>query len=322
MVRVPASAANMGPGFDALGIALGLYNWICLRVAREGVTHLPAPSADSAARPPFHDSAPYPRWKTVEEHTGCLMRQAARRVFDAAGETLPPLDVFVSGEIPIQRGLGSSSSVILGGLVGANALLGSPLPREWILTQAALMDGHPDNVAPALLGGVQIAYANETGVHAMAIPLGDGWEQLRLIVCIPESRLATAAARKALPAMVPHADAAFNVGRVALLVNCLTSGNWPLLATALEDKLHQPYRAALMPGFDDSLAAARNAGAYGACLSGSGSTALAFASPDTAAATAEAMTAAFAAHNIRANSRIVPIDHHGALVAPGNEIAA
>ena len=314
-VRVPASSANMGPGFDALGVALGLYNWVCLRVAGTAQAGPPLAIDRIIARFALKDDASYPPWNLVDEHTGCLMRQAARRVFAAAGEPFPGVEVFFSGEIPMQRGLGSSSSVILGGLVGANALLGNPFDRAWLLTQAAEMDGHPDNVAPGLLGGAQIAYVNGTGVHATAIPLGAGWEALRLVVCIPESRLATSAARKALPALVPHADAAFNVGRVALLVSCLASGDWSLLATALEDRLHQPYRAALMPGFDDSLTAARNAGAYGACLSGSGSTVLAFAAPDTADKVAAAMPAAFAVHNIAANSRIVPLDHEGIVVA-------
>lgn len=318
-VRVPASSANLGPGFDALGVALGLYNWVCLRVpGGEGAAAiLPVSIAETVARSILKDEAVYPAWSLVQNGTGCLMRQAARRVFEAAGEPFPHLEIFFSGEIPMQRGLGSSSSVILGGLAGANALLGNPFNAAWLLTQAAQMDGHPDNVAPALLGGVQIAYSDAEGVHAEAIPLGPGWENLRFVVCVPENKLATAAARKALPATVPHADAAFNVGRVALLVACLASGDWKRLGVALEDKLHQPYRALLMPGFRASLSAAQSAGAYGACLSGSGSTALAFASPETAENVASAMESAFATHGVTAKSRIVPLDHDGTIVAMG-----
>lgn len=314
-VRVPASSANMGPGFDALGVALGLYNWIGLRVPGEdGSPAAGRTISEVVAASRLHDPTPYSEWREVQEGAECLMRASARRVFEAVQEPFPPLSIFFSGEIPMQRGLGSSSSVILGGLVGANALLGNPFDKSWLLTQAAAMDGHPDNVAPALLGGVQIAYEDATGVHAEAIPLGAGWEELRFVVCVPESPLATAASRRALPATVPHADAAFNVGRAALLVACLASGDWKRLGTALEDRLHQPYRATLMPGFMASLAGAQSAGAYGACLSGSGSAALAFASPDTASAVASAMEDAFASHGVAAKSRIVPLDHDGAIV--------
>jgi homoserine kinase len=302
-VRVPATSANLGPGFDALGVALTLYNRFHFAPATDGVTRatFSGESADELA------SAP-----------NCLTLRAARALAETVGRPLPPVLIHIENAIPLQRGLGSSASAIIGGLVGANALLGSPLDRARILELATALEGHPDNVAPSLLGGFQTAVTTGDGVRVLRLPVPEAAEaELRMVVCVPEIRLGTSVARAFLPDALPLADAAFNVGRVSLLVAALCSGRLDFLRDALEDRLHQPYRAAHVPGFYDALTAARDAGAWGACLSGSGSTLLAFAPEEHAARVADALAAAFTARNLPARAWPLRVDREGTVVADG-----
>lgn len=303
-VRVPATSANLGPGFDTLGVALTLYNHFHFTPAPDDVTRtrFTGESADELNTSPV-----------------CLTLRAARTLAEAVGKPLPPLDIHVDNAIPLQRGLGSSASAIIGGLMGANALLGSPLDRAGILELANRLEGHPDNVAPSLLGGFQAAVATSERVEVVRIPVPESVETaLCLVACVPEIRLGTSVARTFLPESLPLADAAFNVGRVSLLVSALCSGQLELLATALEDRLHQPYRAHHIPGFYTILAEARRAGAWGACLSGSGSTLLAFTPDENASAVAQAMCAAIEAEGIAVRAWPLRVDREGAVVTPGS----
>jgi homoserine kinase len=255
-VRVPATSANLGPGFDALGLALTLYNRIEMAVGT-GETRVEV-SGEGAA--------------TLERDAANLVCRAATRLYRELGRPCPALMVRLENNIPVARGLGSSSSAIVGGLVTANALAGGPLDREALLRLAVELEGHPDNVAPALLGGLQLCVHHEGRLLHVALPLPPG---MRLVACVPEAVVSTAAARAALPPAYPRADAVFAAGRAALLVAAFATGRLELLHAGMEDRLHQPYRAPLVPGFQAALRAARAAGADGACLSGSGSTMLA-----------------------------------------------
>jgi len=296
-VRVPASTTNLGPGFDVLGLALSLHNEITLAPI-EGVGVTVEIVGEGAA-----DGA-LPR----DEHN--LVFRAAERAYAAVGQTAPAMRIRLLNRVPLARGLGSSSTAIVGGLVGANSLLGRPLDDETLLRIAVEMEGHPDNVTPALMGGFQVVSATDDEVIHLRLPMPRG---LRAVVCVPAMEILTDEAREALPLRISHRDAVFNVGRVALLVAALTQNRPDLLSRAMEDRLHQPYRSTLLPGYDAAVEAALGAGAAGACLSGSGSSLLAL-TTDRAAAVGEAMVAALRDHGVEARAMELPVDEEGAVV--------
>jgi homoserine kinase len=295
-VRVPASSANLGPGFDALGVALRLYNRVTLAETDGPVTVAVAGEGEGA----------------LETGADNLVYQAVAHLYRAVGRPAPAMRIRLQTAIPVSRGLGSSSTAIVGGLVAANALLGEPLTREQVLELAVEMEGHPDNVTPALLGGFQVMTMAEQGVVHVRIPAPAG---LRAVVCIPAAAVSTAEARRVLPATYSRADAVFNVSRSSLLVAALVTGKLDALGVAMEDRIHQPYRAALIPGFESALRGARDAGAVGACLSGSGSTMLALTCGDEAAIGA-AMVAAVRAAGTDARWLALDVDEEGAVVEP------
>ncbi len=251
-VRVPSTSANLGPGFDAVGLALQLYNELTLSVAAGSLSEvrIEGEGAEKLPRDGSH-----------------LSLQAADALFKAAGLEPPCWALRQVNRIPIAAGLGSSASAIVGGMVAANAFLTPSLSREQILELAVQMEGHPDNVAPALYGGLVISCREGEGLqtyhHAPA-------PRLRLLLAVPEFTLATSEARRVLPAQVLHSDAVFNAGRAAALTAALLTGKEDVLGWAMEDRLHQPYRYPLIPGSKAALAAARSAGAGGAAISGAG----------------------------------------------------
>jgi homoserine kinase len=309
-VRVPASSANLGPGFDALGLALDIYNYVCVDEA--GVS--------GAA----HDTL-----RVVGEGAGTLVCDAdniafvaARRMLEWAGHPNVPLHLTLENNIPLSRGLGSSAAARVGALVAVNEWLRR---RHWrtatrseLVSLASELEGHPDNVAAALLGGLVASCEVEEGGKKSAMALHLHIERFpRLMVFIPDSELATSAARGVLPDAIFRADATFNITRTALLLASLTTGRWDVLPEALRDCLHQPHRAQLMPGFLPMLHAAREAGAYGATLSGAGPTVLAW-MPDgdeeLAGEVRQALETAAAQHEVFGQTRDVQVDLHGCVV--------
>lgn len=259
-MQVPATSANLGPGFDSLGMALDLALEVRIRV---GESDRVIGLESDPDMPPVPEN---------------LYFRAARILFEAVGAPRPPLEIETVKAIPLARGLGSSAAAAVAGLMGANALLQGPLPPEDLVKLATRLEGHPDNVAPALLGGVTAAAVRHDGeVRVARIPLSPALlADLGLALVIPTFRLATAAARAALPGTVPHRDAAFNASRAALLVAALASGRVDLLPDALEDRLHEPYRSPLVPGLREAVEAGRRLGAYAVTLSGAGPTLLAW----------------------------------------------
>jgi homoserine kinase len=292
-VIVPATSANLGPGFDTLGLALGIYNE--LEVGLSDRPHLTVHGEGKGLLP---------------EDEGNLVYRAARAVADAVGAGVA-FHLRCWNRIPLSRGLGSSAAAIVGGLVGANEMLGRPLDRAQLASLAARLEGHPDNVVPALVGGITAAVVEDGTAHWVRLPAQD---LPAAVVAIPDFEIPTALARKRLPDRVPREDAVFNVGRTALLVGALAAGRWDLLEVAMEDRLHQPYRKPLVPGFEDVRAAAREAGALGVVLSGAGPSLLAFAPWPRACQVGEAMQAAFAAHGVRARTLVAPVDTEGTRV--------
>jgi homoserine kinase len=256
-VRAPATSANLGPGFDALGLALAMYDEVAAKVTDSGVRV--AVTGEGSTDLP-----------TDESH---LVVRAMRHAFDALGEQPSGLALRCVNRIPQARGLGSSSAAIVAGVLLARALTVDGTTRlddAAALRIAAELEGHPDNVAPCLLGGLTIAWTGEDGAEAVRLEPADA---IAPIVFVPRERGSTAAARAALPATVPHADAARNAGRAALLVHALTAAPARLFA-ATEDRLHQPYRAAGMPG-TAALVSELRASGVAAVVSGAGPSVLA-----------------------------------------------
>ena len=291
-VTVPATSANLGPGFDALGLALALHNEI---TAAEADRVSVAIEGEGAARLP----------KSADN----VVARGVRLAYEAAGRPFRGCELRCVNRVPTARGLGSSAAAWVGGLVAGNALLGAPLSKDALLALAARAEGHPDNVAAALLGGLTVSCAVGDAVTAIALPVPAG---LRWVVLIPEVTSATAEARAVLPASVPRADAVFNVQRVALLLASLQAGRPAALAVALEDRLHQPYRLRLFPWLTAVAAAARAAGALGCVLSGAGPSALAVTAGD-AAPVARAMEAALQRAGLGGTARAFDVDTTGAI---------
>ncbi|KAB1940789.1 homoserine kinase [Micromonospora sp. ALFpr18c] len=260
-VRVPATSANLGPGFDALGLALGLYDDLAAEVASGGVRV--TVTGQGAGELPDDD-----------RH---LVVRAMRAAFDVLGAQPTGLSVECVNRIPQARGLGSSSAAIVAGVLLARALVvdGSQrLDTAGVLRLTAEIEGHPDNVAPCLLGGFTLAWSEPAGARAVSLPVAEG---VRPSLFVPAERGLTATARAALPATVPHGDAALTAGRAALLVHALTTDP-SLLLPATVDRLHQSYRAAGMPATSSLVNALREAG-VAAVVSGAGPTVLALTAP-------------------------------------------
>jgi len=292
-VRVPATTANLGPGYDCLGLALGLHNEVTLSRADEVQVAIEGHGAEALPRDGSH-----------------LVLQAARAAAEAAGEDLPALALHQINRIPLARGLGSSSAAIVGGIVACNELLSLGMSRERMIDIAAEVEGHPDNVAPALLGGLTVCCVIEGRVLVERMTVAPG---LSCVVAIPDHEVPTTEARSALPENVPHADAVFNLCRSSLMVAALVSGDFEVLDEATRDRLHQPYRAHLVPGMEDAIDAALGAGAHGACLSGSGPTVAAFVT-ERGEEVGETMVNAFAQVGVSAEAAILALSSEGAQV--------
>ncbi|MEP0912214.1 homoserine kinase [Leptolyngbya sp. GB1-A1] len=299
-VTVPATTANLGPGFDCIGAAFTLYN-------RFQFTALPDTES------PLTIAATGLEADRVATDDRNLAYRAFEHFYQTLGKTPPPLHLAIDLQVPLARGLGSSATAIVGGLVGANALAGSPLSREQIMKLAIELEGHPDNVVPALLGGCRLAATQLDGGWAICEV---GWHQdIVPIVAIPDFELSTAEARRVLPAQYSRQDAIFNIAHLGLLIRALESGRSDWLQTALQDKIHQPYRQSLIHGYSSVEEAVIAAGADGLVISGAGPTLLALTRPDRAAAVESALTQAWTAAGVTVQTQRVQIDTQGATIA-------
>ncbi|MGE0707770.1 MAG: homoserine kinase [Planctomycetota bacterium] len=305
-VRCPATTANLGPGFDVLGLALARHNLFSFSPSATFELEAHGEGAERLPRDP-------------REHLGVVAYQGARAALGLP--PVPGLRVEVEVGIPPARGLGSSATATAAGLLAAEAHAGRALPLARRLELATELEGHPDNVVPCLLGGL-VAAAARPGQPPVALrlplpPGGPAW-----VVAIPRSlELSTREMRAALPAEVPFGDAVFNVGRVALLVGALLRGEAEALGVALEDRLHQPHRGRHIPGFAALGAAARAAGAHGLVISGSGPTLLAPSPPARAEAVRAALAETWAAAGIEARCEVLDLDEQGARLVPASPAA-
>ncbi len=255
-VRVPASSANLGPGFDALGMALELY--LVCRFEPAAALSIRVSGRDAACIPTSEDN---------------LIWQTALNVARDVGETLPAVTLHIENDIPIGKGLGSSAAALTAGVVIADHILGLHWKPLRILDEAARIEGHPDNVAACVLGSI-VASALDSGGVARAVRL-ELPARYGVCIVVPDFILPTSEARAVLPASYSREDTVFNVQRSALLIAALTTGTTSAFPAALEDRLHQPYRAALVPGLDE-IVRLRAPGLLGCVLSGAGPSVLVF----------------------------------------------
>lgn len=247
-VRVPATIANLGSGFDALGLAMGL--WL-----------------EASARVAEADRFDYQGDGAIPDTPNNMIHQGFRAAFRALGLEVPCVRIQARNPIPLARGLGSSSAALVAGAALADAMLDGQLGREGVLRVCSELEGHPDNVAPAVLGGFTASAMNDSGPISLGLPLPADWH---ILVAVPERELLTSEARGALPDSYSRSDAVFNLSRAALWVAGIATGRFDVLREACRDAIHQPYRAPLVPGLQEAIDGAIQAGALAAFLSGAG----------------------------------------------------
>ena len=256
-VRVPGTSANLGPGFDSLGLALTIYNEVEFTRSSEG---------SSIIDPNYSGS--------VEDH---LIYKSYTQVFDSLKADLIPVQIKVMADIPQARGLGSSSACIVAGVVGAFHILGKELDQDEILYHANKIEGHPDNVAPCIKGGLVVSTLAGDEICSIKLPIKKDYKFLALI---PAFKLSTQKARSVLPEKISLKDGIFNSSRVALLLAALATGNDAALRLGFEDRFHQPYRGPLIADFDEIMAFLKSKDILGAYLSGAGPTIMALTKKD------------------------------------------
>ncbi|WP_312693427.1 homoserine kinase [Caproiciproducens sp.] len=249
-IQVPATSANLGSGFDSLGIALNLYNQVWM----EESDTIDISSKDSI-QVPTDDSN--------------LIFWAAKQVYEKCGRKLPGLKIVQLNNIPMARGLGSSSACIVAGILGANRLLGGPLSVQELINLAAEIEGHPDNTTPAIEGGLAASAIEADRVYSVSVPVS---EKIRFALFIPPFELKTEKARSVLPTEYSRSDAVYNLSRSALMAASLFSGKLENLRVAVQDKIHQPYRASLIGHLDDVFRLSYELGSLGTYVSGAGPT--------------------------------------------------
>jgi len=301
VVDVPATTANLGPGFDCLGAALDLNNRFAMRCIEGDGERFELVIEGSEG-------------SHLRGGPDNLVYRAAQRVWKEAGETPLGLEARVQLAVPPARGLGSSATAIVAGLIGANALVGEPLSTEKLLELAIDIEGHPDNVVPSLLGGLCLT----------ARAASQRWRVLRCewspavkaVVAIPSIRLSTAEARRAMPRSIPIPDAVLNLGALTLLLQGLRWGHGDLIADGMHDRIHEPYRWGLIQGGQAVRQAALEAGAWGCVISGAGPTVLALASQERAQAISEAMVETWQREGVCSRGEVLDVQQGGSRWEP------
>ena len=298
-IRVPATTANLGPGFDCLGLALKLYLNLEIEQIEEGlIIEYQGEGADK-----------------FSSKKDTLIRKSAELVLKKTGQdkSKKGLKIKVFNQIPITRGLGSSASAIIGGIVGAAKLYNINLTNQEMLELALPLEGHMDNIVPALIGGLTLAY--KTGQEEIKWARIKTPRDLRVVVGIPDFTLSTEKMRKALPQKVALPEAVFNLSRSALLVNALQNSDWDVLAEAMEDRLHQPYRAPFIPGIEDIFLKIKKTGLAGVALSGSGPSVVSLTKKGQEEAIGKIMKDAFLYAGVTCRTLVLEVDLEGTVVS-------
>ncbi len=292
-VTVPATTANLGPGFDCIGVALSLYNRLKFSLADTTTIKIIVTGKEASK---------------ISTDKSNLAYQAFVKLYEHINKNPPPVLIEIDLGIPLARGLGSSATAIIGGLVGANQLAGNPLSETEVMNLAIAMEGHPDNVVPALLGGCRLTASTSSGWAVCDLPLHP---DIVPVVAIPDFELSTEAARQVLPKEFSRADAVFNCAHFGILLRGLETGNGDWLKAGMQDKIHQPYRKSLIKGYEEVRLAAVNAGAYEIAISGAGPTLLALTNSPTTSTVAKAMADAWKNQGITTEVQAVKIDLRG-----------
>ncbi|HAX61726.1 MAG TPA: homoserine kinase [Elusimicrobia bacterium] len=296
-IKIPATTANFGSGFDVLGAALKLYNEIevAYEFTNSRVHELKIEIIGEGK-------------DTLPKNEKNVVLQAMKTVFRICKTVPPAYKLRLINHIPLSRGIGSSASARLGGIVAANELCRKKLSEDEIIQIVSKLEGHPDNVVPSYFGGLCICNFDGNNVKYTKVKMPF---DLKAVLCIPDFELSTDKARNILPKTIPHKDAVFNSSRVALFMSAIIQKKYELLSIAMEDKLHQPYRKKLIPGMDDVFKSAEKSGAYGVCISGSGPSILAISNENSAVKIGMAMQKAFFGHRITSKYIICDFDNNG-----------
>ena len=289
-VQVPATTANFGPGFDCLGASLGLYNYIDIEFSDKPQVHV---NGEGTEEIPLDETN--------------LVYQAASQVLKRANIERP-LKIVLDNNIPLARGLGSSAACIAGGIMAANHLVGNLLENSELIKIGTEMEGHPDNVVPAMFGGFCISMVHENRVIYKTFPV-PFW--LRFVVCIPDFELKTEDARKVLPKNIKFEDAIYNTSRTAMLVAAMAQGDLSDMNVFCEDKLHQPFRSHLIPGMEKILQTVNEKGAFAGFLSGSGPTVVCLTLRERAETLGEHMVDIFSGKGIKSYYKVLSSDSKG-----------
>lgn len=293
-VKVPASTANLGPGFDTLSLALDWYNEFTFKIIKEGLKI----NQENSNKLP--------------EDSNNLVYRSFCEAFKKAKKTPPGIELKINCQIPLRAGLGSSATAVVSGLLLANVLLGGSLAKEEILSLATILEGHPDNAASAIYGGLTVSVTSDDNVYVSKFP----WpKELLVIVVIPDFDLPTKISRELLPAKISYGDATFNVSRTAFLLSCLLNKDWHGLRIGFQDRLHQPFRKDLVPGMESVLNEGIAKGALGATLSGAGPTLVAFVNDKNQAETIGAsMTEKWNEFKVKSYFKVLNVAQDGAKV--------
>ncbi len=306
-VKVPASSANIGPGFDCLGMALPIYNTITIEetvLPGTGIEINVISDEETINEMVFDD---------IPKDENNLVYKAVEMLYNSIGQEPSELKINIQTGIPITRGLGSSSSIVVGGLLAANKLLGNPADETALLAIATEVEGHPDNVAPAILGGVVLATQEEDGT--LSYCKLDWPEEWDISVCIPDFQLSTEIARSILPKEVPMQDAIFNAKHLAMLIKAIETNNPRLMKVALKDRLHQPYREKLVPGMKEIMEAFKHEdGVLGCVLSGAGPSLLVISHKYDLDKVKSVVKDIWEAQNISCEIRTMKVEEQGAVV--------
>lgn len=311
-VKVPASTSNLGPGFDCIGMALPIYNTITIEE-----TVLPGTGIEinvlndsETSNDLLMDHMP------MDENS--IIYKAVELLYNSIGQTPSELKITVQSQIPIARGLGSSASVIVGGLLAANELLGHPADEVALLSIATEVEGHPDNVTPSIVGGLVLTSLEDDG---SVVYRKLNWpEEWQITVCIPDYELSTEISRSVLPKEVPMQDAIFNAKRLGMLIQAINTKDAELMKMALQDRLHQPYRMKLVPGLDkimDNLKHEENV--LGCVLSGAGPAIIVISQKNNLEKIKSIINDTWEEMNVKVNIMTLPVETQGAQIINVND---
>lgn len=306
-VKVPATSANIGPGFDCLGMALPIYNVVTI-----DETVLPGTGVEINILSD-EENVDNLIIDYIPKDENSVVYKAVELLYNSIGQTPSELKINIQTSIPVTRGLGSSAAVIVGALVAANKLLGEPADESALLSIATEIEGHPDNVTPAIVGGlVMSSLENDGSIIYRKLDWPDDWA---ITVCIPDVELATEISRSVIPKEVPLEDAIFNLKRMGMFVNAVNKHDSDLMKLALTDRLHQPYRAKLVPGLKElSEAFKHEEDVLGCVLSGAGSSMLIISKNNIVEKVTSTTLEIMENLNVKADVRNLKIEQNGATI--------